>query len=329
MDKYAIGSNTSTIEVEEIKIRFPYNEHKEVYIRRKKQMGAIPGQNPDEAKSKIGSSYSGSAPLRGLTFDEEKRHLPAIISINSDSQNWEKAVKDYWASITKDIPSGDGLKLEIGLRYEKKEDYEVDRKNNERDTNGVLINPKGNPINLADYILWRYCLLYSHVANNIEDLGKSPKIRFYIFNKDKEIAIKKVSQNTKRQALQEWFKRMNERDWVNDVLHVLVANDKSGKHNIVKLTSMGEDEKDILMDELIDQSPDFFLKIAKDSNLELKAFIENCVVRGILNRIANTSTLQYEGNNIGSSIDQTIAYLQDKNNNQILNELKAKLKRLP
>lgn len=310
-------------------IKFPYSEHKEVYIRRKKQQGAIPGQDPEEAIAKIGSSYAGSTPLQGLTYAEQKRFLPNIIGINSDSQNWEKSTRDYWASITKAIPSGDGLKLEVGMLYDNEEQYLYDREEATRDRNGTILESKGTPINLADYILWRYCLLYSHVANTIEDVGKSPKIRFYIHNKERDIQIRKVSQTLKRNASQEWYKRMGERDWVNHILYVLVSNDKSGKYNIAKLNGMNEDEKDLLVEELIADNPQYFLDVAKDVNLQMKSFIEECISKGELIRIANTSTITYQGNTLGNSLDGAVEFLKNSKNSQTLKELQARVKKLP
>lgn len=310
----------------ENKMVFPKEFPRTVYLRRVATIPKLPGQDLDEAKQKIGSGWKGSSVLRGLTFAEEHKYLKDIIGLSTDSPNWETATKSYWANISKEVPPKDGVQLEVGLRYKTKEDYEHDQISGVRDTNGTLIDHKGIPINVSDYILWRYCLLYSRVANTPEDIGKSPKIEFYLFNKDKEIANKKTLLNSKRKAIQLMYKRLGERDWVDYILTVLIAQDKSFTKNVRDLSTMEEDEKDILLDEYVASSPDKFLALAEDKNLQIRSFIELCIVAGKLTRIPNTDTINMDGTLLGNSTIEAIAFLNNPKNNQTLQTLKAQVK---
>ncbi len=327
-DSSTKGANTNDAQTNQLvnKMSFPREIPRTVYLRRIPLPGRLPGQNLDEAKQKVGSGWKGSAILRGLTFKEETMYLRDIIGLSPESPNWEIQTKAYWANISKDVPPKDGVALEVGLRYFSQEDYDYDQKEALRDGNGTPYEIKGRPINMADYIMWRYCLLYSRVANTPEDIGKSPKIEFFLFNKDKEIADKTKVLNSKRKAIQLMYKRLAEREWVDYVLTILMAKDKSHTKNVRDLSKMGEEEKDILLDEYVNSNPDGFLILAEDKNLEIKAFIELAIAGGKLSRIPNTDTITMDGTTIGDSLSEAVAFLNNPKNNQTLQTLKAQVK---
>jgi hypothetical protein len=310
------------------KISFPKEFSKIVYLRRIPAHAKLPGQNPDDADVKVGSSYKGSAVLRGLTFEEEQKYLPEIMGISPTSQDWSKETRNYWGNITKKVPPRDGVELQIGLFYLSEADYEYDQ-NLTPELEGNLINHKGKPINLADYILWRYCLLYSRVANNESLIGMSPKIEMYLYSKDKEVADKKKILNSKRRAHDLYFKNIVERDWVDYILTVLVAQDKNPERKVStvqQLQALSEDEKDLLLDNYATTSPDIFVLLGENKDLQMKAFVELCVAAGKLTRIANTDTITMDGTPIGNTLTEAVAFMNNAKNNQVLQTLKAQVK---
>lgn len=310
------------------KIAFPKEFSKIVYLRRIPAHAKLPGQNPDEAEVKVGASFRGSSTLRGLTFEEEKKYLPDIIGVSSDSPEWAKETRNYWGNITKKCPPKDGVELQIGLRYESQEDYDYDQQLVST-KDGNLVNHKGIPINLADYIIWRYCLLYSRVANNESFIGLSPKIEMYLYSKDKEVADKKKVLNSKRDAHNLYFKQIVDRDWVDFVLTVLVAQDKDPERKvstIQQLQAMSEDEKDLLLDHYATSNPESFVVIGENKDLQTRAFIEQCIAAGKLTRIPNTDTITMDGTTIGNSIGEAVAFMNNSKNSQALQTLKAQLK---
>lgn len=312
----------------EKEIKFPFYEHKEVYIKRVLDNNAFMERNSDsysDVNKKIGASFKNQDTLRGLNLLEEKRFLPDIIGVSPTEQGWTKAAGDYWKNISKKVPL-EGLKLEVGVIYETKEQYDADRQA-KTDHNNTRLNIQAVPINLNDYILWRYCLVYSKVANDETLIKKSPNIEFFLYSKEKEISTKKAIVNLTKEARMLLYKNLGDREWVDWVLRVLISrdNDPMKKVSIVTLDSLDQDEKDILLSEYVDKTPSEFKAIAEDKQLQIKSFIETCVAAGKLERIANTQSITFEGSTIGNTLEQTAAFLTDPKNNNILSTLKAQL----
>lgn len=309
-----------------------------VFVRRKKSGGGpeILGEYVDETRAKIGSSFKGNSVLRGLTHEEEKRFLRDLLGLSTGSDNWETATKDYWTHISKDVAPSDkdgngGLKLVASLRYKDQQSYDADM--NSEKVNGAIIDPKGEPVNLPDYILWRYCLVYSRVANSVEDIGKSANIDFYLFSKDKEIKDGKVSFEQKKKASQLMYQNIANRDWVEYMLRVLIQGDiSSGKapaYGIRDLATITEDEKDLLIEKYMQANPKAFVIYGEDKNLELRGLIELAVATGALVRIPNTNTISYEGTTIGNTVDEVLIFLNNPKNNSTLGEIRAKTRIRP
>lgn len=313
----------------EIKRTYPYFEHKEVLIKRKEDSSAYKTINRNGFVGnieKIGSSFKGQDTLRGLTPVEEARFLPELIGITHTDNNWFKAAKEYWVNISKPVPE-EGLKLEVGLMYDNEDEYQADRKG-ERTKEGAIINPKGRPINLADYVIYRYCLVYNKVANSSELVGKSPNIAFYIYSKEKEISVKKELLKTKMAANKLLYSHIHDRNWAKWLLRILVTNDQSPtkKYSVGQLAYLEEEEVDIALSEYAEKASDTFVTYGEDRKLELKAFIEECIALGRLTRIANTTTIVFENDTIGNSLDQAVAFLSDGKNASVMNVLKAQVK---
>lgn len=323
------GNNETQNETSQPKIQFPYNAYNKVVIKRKPiptngKGETIIGQIPEEFKVKIGSSYRGNSVLRGLTILEEKRLLPIIIGISPDSPNWESSTRDYWNNISKDVPLN-GLELEVGLRYDNVDDLNYDSKLQEDLEFKSKVNLKGTPINPADYILWRYCRVYSRVANDLEDINKSAKIEFYIYSKNKETEAKKAILNLEKEANKLYYTSLADREWINHTLRVLISLDKSNKYTALSLENMSEDEKDIAINEYLKNNPSLFLAIGKDKNLQTKSFIESCITKNILQRIPNTSVITFEAETIGNNLDEAVTFLNNPKNGTVKETLKARL----
>lgn len=330
------NKSTAKDEVKEIKevkkvidAYHPLIEHKEVWIKRKENTSAYKTLNRNGFVGnieKIGASFKGQDTLRGLTPAEEARFLPEIIGVVASADIWYKATKEFWLNISRPVPE-EGLKLETGLMYTSNDDYEADKKA-ERTKEGAIINPKGKPINTADYVLWRYCLVYNKIANTTEDIGKSPNIIFYIYSKEKEIVIKKEAFKAKQNANKLLYANIHDRGWSKWLLRLLIINDNSAdkKYTIGMLGYLAEEEVDIALGEYAEKSPSTFLAYGEDKKLELKAFVEECIDLGRLTRIPNTTTIVFENSTIGNSLDQAVAFLSDSKNANVMNTLKAQVK---
>lgn len=262
----------------------------QVEIKRKSINSAYYKKNVesiDEGTWKIGASIRNNTVNRGLSLDEEEKYLPQIIGIKPSSEHWEKATRDYWNNISVKVPEA-GLKLEIGFKYKSKED--ADR------------NQNGTPININDYVLYKYCLEYAHVANHIDLIGASPKIRFYIFDQEEEKKAKTSQFKVRSEAMKLYLETLADRSLVDDILNIYKFD----------TTKMDEDEKSMILETKVKDTPESFLLILKDDMLKYKSFVNKCLHSGKLTQVPNTETIVFGSDVIGNTIAEAAIYLKSK-----------------
>lgn len=287
----------------------------------------------------IGSSLKGDDVLRGLDVidsatgeDEEKKFLPSILGVNPNSEAWHKATKDFWSNISKRVPNGTvGLELEIGFEYadkyvaenvQKEIEKLIDNKTIENLTKEDMISlckekqKKGNPINLENYILFRYCLVYGKVANNITTIYNSPKIVFYIYFSNLENKKKLSERNLKQKARLKVDAIEEDSLKVNSILRIF---EKTVSENII--------ENLTVLDELVNVRPQEIINLLDDTDFEIKAYIENCIFMQLLRRIPLTGQIYYgETDLIGNNLNEAVAFFKDINNprkSQIITNIKS------
>lgn len=321
-------------------IKFPYYQSKEVIIKRRAKMAVLQGADPEDTREFIGSSFKGYSVNRGLTKVEERRWLPSMLGLDLEGREWEKGSEEYWNNIRREVPPNGkddlgGLKLEIGLLYENdgtmsaKEKYLRDL-DALRNIDGVIINPAGEPINLTDYILWRYCLVYVDVANDISLVNNSPKIRFYMFTKEKQISDKKSVIDKRRAANQLYNQNISDRNWVLHMLYTLVPGDKDARIQLKDISNLDPEEQDVMLYEYLEKDSAKFMDIGKDKNLAMRSLIELAVATGRMHRIPNTATIIYDGATIGNTTEEVVSFLNNpKLGGEIVRALKAQINTAP
>lgn len=322
-----------------------------VWIRIKKNPAdrARLGQDVDEEilynKYKIGSGIGQNGyPIRGLTPDEEIKFLPSILGLTNKSENWMRVVNDYWANFGKVIPTDDeGLKIEAGMWYESQEDADKamaeeateKRKIEEAKVRNVRYVEKftvraslGTPLNIGDYILYRHCLIYSEVANVPEDMDKSPKIRFYLFSKQKDTANKAISLEARRKAYIKYSESVAVPSTKGALIYLLRSDiDRYNRENPKKiLTVSSEIEKDLTLEAIAVTYPEKFLSVVDDPMLLQKAFIERAIDAGEIRRLTNTEILYYGDNTkLGNNVVEAINFLSESQHADIFNTIKARI----
>jgi len=268
--------------------------------------------DPRDYKKKIGSSMTNNAPTMGLNDAEQRELLANIIGTSPTHQNWNKEVKEYYNNISVEVPY-EGMELEIGFTYDDQQ--AANNKDKGRRT----------PINISDYVLYRYCLVYSKVANNYEDINKSANISFYISDK----------------ALEE----DREYDYTKDTnlamsLYLQLLGDETDMDNVLTVYHYGVEEMSLKVktlelqklskskgrtDDPTNAHVNKFIGICKDKTLKHKAYIQRCINHGILKRIDNTDTIIYGDNDrIGSSMEAAVLFLTDEANAKLATEIKSK-----
>ena len=68
----------------------------------------------------------------------------------------------------------------------------------------------GSPINVTDYLLYRHCLLYTHVAKDSAIINSSSEVRFYIKDDNKEIELQNKLRLSTNNAKVNFVKLLND-----------------------------------------------------------------------------------------------------------------------
>ncbi len=281
-----------------------------VYIRRKASNSAF--GNEVEKVARIHGSNKGEDVLRGLTFEEEDLFLPEILGLSKSDNNFAKMKKEYWAGLSKPVPEGEGLKLDISMSYATEALAEDDK-----------TGTKGIPTKISDYILYRYCLVWSKVAKTSDLADASPKIRFYIHSDVEEKAKKRNELSDRTKAMHTFLEIKNDESKMKAMIIVL-GRDQA---DIKPLSETDKEDYELILDSLMLRNPVKFVATANDTLLLQKAYVERCILKGILRRLPNTDTIITENNAvIGNTTNEAIAYLTSEKGISTKQELDAKLK---
>lgn len=280
-----------------------YSVKKTVEIRRKQMTTILPEEGvftADQYNIRLGGAYKAntSMPLGRTIFkdsDEEKRLMTQIIEVSPTSAEWDKTLNDYWHNFSVNIPYN-GRSLTVS--------HEV------RD--GIVY-----PENVADYVLWLYCLAHNTVANSIEYVNRSPKILFYLFDSSEVAKAGVALRKLKDEATIERVKIQNDVLLRRKVLLVLGSS-----------IPVSEDEILIELSKASDSQPEKFLEVCRDKNLTDKAFITECINHKLLSRPTGSSLVIYDGAEIGKNINEAIIWLNIDTNASIKRQLESQLQSL-
>lgn len=179
----------------------------------------------------------------------------------------------------------------------------------------------GNPINALDYMLYRYCLHYSHVANDVELVAKSNNIRFYLQDlksiKNQEVKSTKLEM-TKTRLLAQVMGKVQD---MENLLYALgekeIPSDDLGVFKKVKWYSDNHEEK--------------FIAVAGDKNIKLVGKIEKLIAYGILHSPEGSSVI-YNPTNLetplGNTMEEAIVYFNNPANKATISEFDTKFNNL-
>lgn len=282
--------------------------------------------------NKIGSSISAVNKMTECS-DELKTYMPTILGISPTDNSWGTKINEYWNSISVPVPDH-GLPLEIGFKFSLddsakaqaiKELIAKTKIEEKEDVIGNYIATRvdesnkykySTPINTSNYLLWRYCLNYRDVANKIEDVAKSAHIRFYIHDENIRQQIEEEIFKVKSKAETKYYEILPNRIVVENILTIF-------GHNVLMFKS--EIAKHKTLRGIVDTRPNEFLNIEKDKTLQIKAFIEKCVMLNLLKRYPNSTAIVDVENNdtIGMNVDNVVVYLNDVKNKDVLSRLQT------
>jgi hypothetical protein len=305
-----------------------------------------------EVYRKIGSAVKA---VNIMVSDEGlmKMLMPNVLGVspNSTDINWTKVVKNYWDSLSVDIDSS-GKKLETGFSfdlndYARREYIEHLVKNNPEiksnkklaefvmgykdDKANVTEEEKwkyGTPINVEDYLLWRYSLNYRDVANNVEDANKSSNIRFYLHTEAERKRLERQSLSSLKEAMLQYGKLIEKGsiDSLNDVLSLMSTM------SIVDIVQSKDlEDKQLQIGNFVQSSPSSFLEIITDKNLKTKAQINRYLAFNVIKKLSNT-TIYVDALDtsvvLGNNLEECIIFFHNEKNNVKLDEFKIRYKSL-
>lgn len=280
---------------------------------------------------------------------ELEAYFPNLIGVSPNDQNFVRRVKEYLNNFQVKVDKL-GLRLNLTFHYNHYKDYLAFKKKEEAiETEFAQVNrgdatalkraienrivklnalestkwQYGNPENVADYLLYRHCLLYSDVAKDHSLINKE-HIRFYFKDEQKENELK---------AKQRLELNNAKRNFVT-----LIANDKAFEDVYVQycvlknkaiVPALAEDDlvKQENLDYFSQKEPAKFNELYNDRNISVKSLIERLVAYGILIRHPHSQNIvSANGDFIGANMKEATAWFKNAENEATVAAYKNQLK---
>ena len=288
-------------------------------------------------RDSIGSSVASSRILSS-NKNEVEAYFPAIIGLSPNHPDFVFRVK-AWLNNISVVVNEIGVTFDTSFRFRRKRDffafktkYDAIEESYERNKVGGLdklqkaleikINDLnllestlwqyGSPINVTDYLLYRHCLLYTHVAKDSAIINSSSEVRFYIKDDNKEIELQNKLRLSTNNAKVNFVKLLNDAKQFKNVYILMAA--QQGRNVAIAI------KKDITtqqneLDHYSQNEPDKFNKLCNDKDVELKATIELLIAHGELIRsVYNQNITKSDGTLIGANIKEAVAWFKDPAN---------------
>jgi hypothetical protein len=268
---------------------------------------------------------------------ELEAYFPNLIGVSPNDQNFVRRVKEYLNNFQVKVDKL-GLRLNLTFHYNHFKDYLAFKKKEEAietefaqvkrgdaialkraiENRIVKLNALestkwqyGSPENVADYLLYRHCLLYSDVAKDHSLINKE-HIRFYFKDEQKENELK---------AKQRLELNNAKRNFVT-----LIANDKAFEDVYVQycvlknkaiIPALAEDDlvKQENLDYFSQKEPAKFNELYTDRSISVKSLIERLVAYGILIRHPHSQNIvSANGDFIGANMKEATAWFKNAEN---------------
>lgn len=297
----------------------------------------------------IGSSINSSKILSSNRGELEK-YYPSILGCASNNPDFITKVKHYLNNFRLIVPDSD-VKLDVSFRYDTKKDY-LDFKAKEdaieddfskADKSNITALKKavdekvrainllesskytvGSPVNVESYLMYRHCLLYPDVAKDMSLINSSTIYRFYIKDADRELEKQKKLIEEKKKAMANYME-INKVPSKYEAVLINIVSSTGG--NVASVLGQSSMEKDQIIMDYVNNSPDKFNKLVNDKNFTTVAFIERLISRNELIRSEyNQQITAADGTFIGSNMNEAIGYFNNPANAEIKTAYENKLK---
>lgn len=262
------------------------------------------------SSSSIGSYFknkTSTRPASGLDDWELDLLMPTILGIQKSHHDYNKLLTEYFKRLSVRVPIN-GLDLEVGLTENNNKSLRFKNSNDEMVDN--------LPLDIEDYIKYRFCLKHPKVGESKNLSLSNPILKWYIHDYETDTSTKLIKHDLEKQAMIAYYQISDNEDKLNMYLTL------SGK--FIK-SSMKKEDKVLMLEKIVKNNPELFINRVNDKNSQSKYFITELVNYDILKTIGTRYLLAEDNTEIGSSIDEAVLNLRDKKNAKLLKALKIKL----
>lgn len=297
----------------------------------------------------IGSSVRSSQVLASNRAEVEA-YFPQLLGLSPNNENFISRLKQYLNNIQVRVDEL-GVTFDCSFQFNHKRDYlkfkaqeeaielqykKANRQNIQElrkalDAKIMAINnlesqlhAYGSPVNIAEYLLYRHCLLYRDIAKDTAIINSDPYVRFYfrddMKDRERQQKLRQEINNAKRNYVE-----VIGNDDMFDAVYIqycVIAG-------LPIVNSMLNDklEKEVQLDKFSTAEPVKFNNIVKDKDIEIKSFIELLISRGEFVRSKfNQNITTQDGEFIGANMKEAIAWAKDPVNANVIAAFKNKLK---
>lgn len=297
----------------------------------------------------IGSSVRSSRVLVSNRAEVEA-YFPQLLGLSPNNENFISRLKQYLNNIQVRVDEL-GVTFDCSFQFNHKRDYlkfktqeeaielqykKANRQNIQElrkalDAKIMAINnlesqlhAYGSPVNIAEYLLYRHCLLYRDIAKDTAIINSDPYVRFYFRDDTKDRERQQKLRQEINNAKRNYVEVIGNDDMFDAVYiqYCVIAG-------LPIVNSMLNDrlEKEVQLDKFSMAEPVKFNNIVKDKDIEIKSFIELLISRGEFVRSKfNQNITTQDGEFIGANMKEAIAWAKDPDNANVIAAFKNKLK---
>lgn len=283
------------------------NENKDEYSRQHQ----IPKNMRSEVSRKIGSEFDKSNGMtsrdliRGLSATQERIYLPKLIGISANHQEFADRAKDYWSDFTI-IPTVKGLRLNIAT--------------NSQEIDGETVEV---PVNLDDYMVYKFAMSSSKVAKTPEELDNLSFYDFYLEDLSEVKAKQEKDFDAKKRAAISFARIASKFEDNETKINWLLELTK--EEGVFFDEAMPRVDKEMQLYDLADKRPVLFNAYLDDKNIEHKALLTKAITYLVVVKEGNDYF--YDSENLGSET-AAISWLTNPVKSAQVAAMKSRLEQL-
>lgn len=297
----------------------------------------------------IGSSVTSSQILSS-NRGEVEAYFPMLLGISPNNENFVTRLKQYLNNIQVRVDAL-GVSFDASFNFNHKRDYNEFMNNmykieqqftvaNRSNTHELkkAIQQKylainnleselyrvGSPVNLAEYILYRHCLLYADIAKDMSLIGGDNRVRMYFRDENREAELQAKRRAAINTAKRNYVTLIGDDDAFRAVyIQYCVLN------NIAVVPALADDKlnQEAQLDRFSQSDPIKFNAICNDKDVKIKSDLELLISRGELIRSQfNQNITTAGGEFIAANMKEAIVWYKNPENEQVVAALKNKLK---